>query len=414
MSILQRLASSAKALWLLLPALWGAGGQAGAQCPIPDQLDGGPCCAQAAEVVPWFPQVSQPSLDICWRDCGVASVLPCRAVWTPIKILPPTGADCSYHTARLDIYDAVGTLQWTGTMRLLYSRTWMETKPPGTPIQVWRYLVNGYLRPTTGVLTVPCPMPPCTPAFGNVRFTGYIDYARDCTAAAGLEIAWSLTHACDVVDHAPGFPRAGVFHPGLSYTFVGPSAGFVPAPVVAAEGTPGSPFEAVRRLRHPPLGTTGPILCEFEERFGHSLTTTPLCLCSGGPPLSAQWVLGVLTGGGSCGTAIATPASTPFLPGYLSMGVGTWTLPGTYPGPEALRWNAGSYDYTDPCTGAVRPEVFYGVTTLGGYPATQVLTGVPGLPLPLTFIDQANSIRPGGAPLMNVVFRSDHILNLNE
>ena len=95
------------------------------------------------------------------------------------------------------------------------------------------------------------------------------------------------------------------------------------------------------------------------------------------------------------------------------MGIGSWTIPGAYPGVEDLRWSAGSYDYTDPCTGAVRPEVFFGVTTLGGYPATQVLGG-PGLPLPLCFIDQANSIRRGGGTLMNVAYLSDHILNLNE
>ena len=222
-----------------------------------------------------------------------------------------------------------------------------------------------------------------------------------------------LTHACDVIDHAPGFPRAGAFHPGRSYTFVGPSAGFAPAPVVASEGTPGSGFEVVRRLVHPPLGTVGPIQCEFEERFAHSLTLTPFCLCSGGPPLNPQWNVGALNGGGVCGTAIATPASFPFLPGYLSMSIGSWTIPGAYPGLEDLRWSAGSYDYTDPCTGAVRPEVFFGVTTLGGYPATQILGG-PGLPLPLTFIDQANSIRKGGGTVMNVAYLSDHILNLNE
>lgn len=416
MSSLLRRARPSKVFPFLSPflALWAASVQPAAQCPLPDQLDGGPCCAQAFENVPGFPKVAINSLDICWRDCGIDFVGSCRAEWTPIKALPSTGPDCSYRLARLDLYDPLGTLKWTGNMRLLYSRTWAEVKPSGVLIQVWRFLVNGNLRPLPPAGPVPCPLPACAPAFGSVRFTGYIDYAQDCTAAAGLEVAWMLTHACDPIDHAPGFPRAGAFHPGRSYSFVGPAAGFVPAPVVAAEGTAGSPFEVVRRLVHPIPGTTGPILCEFEERFLHSLTVTQQCLCTTGLPLSPQWNLGVLAGSGACGTAIATPASVPFLPGYLSMGLGSWTIPGTYPGVEDLRWSAGAYDYTDPCTGAVRPEVFFGVTTLGGYPATQVLTGAPGLPLPLIFIDQANSIRTGGAPLMNVVFRSDHILNLNE
>lgn len=279
---------------------------------------------------------------------------------------------------------------------------------------MWRFLANGDLRPTAAAGPIPCPVPPCSPAFGNrVKFTGYIDYAQSCAAAGGLQIAWMLTHACDFIDHAPGFPRAGAFHPGLSYSFVGPGAGFVPAPVIAVEGTPGSPFEAVRRMQYPPPGTTGPIQCEFEERFFHSLLPIAMnCLCAAGPPFAPQWLIGNLSGVGACGTAIATPGG-PFLPGYLSMAVGSWTLPGMYPGVEDLRWNAGNYDYTDPCTGVVQPEVFYGVTTLGGYPAVQVNTGAPGLPLPPIFIDQANSVIANGPPIMNVPYVSDRILNLN-
>jgi hypothetical protein len=95
------------------------------------------------------------------------------------------------------------------------------------------------------------------------------------------------------------------------------------------------------------------------------------------------------------------------------MAIGSWTLPGVYPGMEQLRWNAADYDYTDPCTLLTLPEVFFGVTTFGGLPAFQVTTGVPGFPLPPTFIDQANSLRVFGGPVMNESFHSDHILNLN-
>ena len=49
-----------------------------------------------------------------------------------------------------------------------------------------------------------------------------------------------------------------------------------------------------------------------------------------------------------------------------------------------------------------------------GWFALQVLTMGPGLPLPLTFIDQANSLRlTPGVTVMNIPFFSDHILNLN-
>src|SRR6185436_11117310 len=164
-----------------------------------------------------YPKVTQGALDICWRDCGAAFSGPCTARWTPLKILGTTGSDCGYHTARLEIFSPAAVLTWSGNMRLLYSRTWLETDPAGTPIQVRRYLANGDLRPTTAAGPIPCPVPPCAPAFGNrVKFTGYIDYASSCNAAGGLQIAWMLSHVCDFIDHAPGFPRAGVFHPGQS------------------------------------------------------------------------------------------------------------------------------------------------------------------------------------------------------
>ena len=81
-----------------------------------------------------------------------------------------------------------------------------------------------------------CPRPdrldggPCC----NVRFTGFVDYARSC-ADNLYEHAWMLTHQCDQIDHAPGFPRAGVFHPDRPYTFVGPAAGFIVDPIQPIE-----------------------------------------------------------------------------------------------------------------------------------------------------------------------------------
>lgn len=405
-----------KAFLLSALAMLAAHGTPDAQCPLPDQLDGGPCCAGAVAKIPVFPKVKVNSLDICWRDCGIDNVGQCRAVWTPLvtPVTPGVVPDCGVRAQRLDLSDAAGVLKWSGRMRLVYSRTWMEVDPSGAPLQVWRFLVNGDLVPTPAAGPAPCPLPPCALAFaGQVRFTGYIDYAESCTAAGGLQVAWMLTHACDTIDHAPGFPRAGAFHPGRSYTFVGPSAGFVVAPVVANEGTPFSGLEAVRRQILPVPGTVGGIRCEFEEPFRHSLTTTPLCLCSVGLPLSQQWVLGNLSGNGVCVTTIAT-SGAPFLPGFLSMGIGRWTAAGTYPGVEELRWNTGGYDVSDPCTGVLAPEVYFGVTTLGGYPAVQITTTGVGLGLPPIFIDQASSVGPGGVPILNVPYRTDRILNLNE
>lgn len=416
-TLLERFTLATTGVLLAALASIATGGVSAAQCPNPDQLDGGPCCTSTIDNVPLFGNMTQGALDICWQDCGVAFVGTCKARWRPQKLLSTVGGNCGVRQSRLDLMDTSGTVKWSGTMQLVYSRTWLETDPSGAALQVWRFLVNGDLRATVAAGPAPCPLPPCAPAFGNrARFTGYIDYAETCSAAGTVgpvQIAWMLTHACDPIDHAPGFPRAGAFHPGRSYTFVGPAAGFVPAPVVAAEGTAGSGFEAVRRINLPAPGTTGPAVCDFEEPALHSLNPiNPLCFCSVGAPLNPQWRLGNLTVGGSCGTSITTPGG-PFLPGYLSMSIGSWTVPGTYPGVEDLRWNVGNYDYADPCTGAVLPEVFFGVTTLGGYPALQMLTvGFPA-PLPLTFIDQGSSIRAGGGPVMNLPYLTNHVLNLN-
>ena len=71
------------------------------------------------------------------------------------------------------------------------------------------------------------------------------------------------------------------------------------------------------------------------------------------------------------------------------------------------------YDCFDVCIGTPQHEVFYGVTTIGGYPATQLVGGIPGSPLPPIFIDQANAQKNNGSTAMNVPFNSRHILNLN-
>lgn len=382
-----------------------------AQCPVPDGLDGGPCCAVAPDSIPSFPKFTQNALEICWQNCNVSQVMTLQACWSNLHILPVGGIPCGERRVRLDLKGA-GAVLWTGTLRLQYSRTWLETDPAGFPLQVWRFLVNGDLRPIAG-LPIPCPVPPCVPAFGNkARFTGYVDYAASCAIVPTLyQHAWMLTHACDIIDHHAGFPRAGVFHPDRAYTFVGPAAGFVPGPIQPTEGTPGSFFEALRRRNMPPVAV--PATCEFEERMTYSLLPLQqLCLClpAAGPP---QYQIANLTITGACGSSVTSPGG-PFLPGFISMGIGSWTIPGTYPGVEALRWNTGGYDYGDPCLPGLRREVFFGVTTLGGYPATQLTGGGPGAPLPLTFIDQSNSLTPpGGGTTMNVPYVSDHILNLN-
>lgn len=391
-------------------------GSSAAQCPVPDQLDGGPCCAIATPKLPLFPSFSQDALEICWLNCSVDAQIRYRATWNSLTIAPTVGMPCGERMVRLDIRDTAGILQWTGILRLQYSRTWLEIDPAGLPLQVWRFLVNGDMQPATAAAVIPCPVPPCVPANNNrARFTGYIDYAANCALVPNsYQHAWMLTHACDAIDHHVGFPRAGVFHPDRTYTFVGPGAGFVASAILPAEGTPGSGFEELRRRNFPPLGTVGPVTCDYEERLNFSLLPfQQLCLCG---PATAQPQIQIanLTVAGACGTSVTSPGG-PFLPGFLSMAIGSWTIPGTFPGLEAVRWTAGGYDYVDPCIGVLRQEVFYGATTIGGFTAIQLLVTGPGGPLPLTFIDQSNSLRPPTAlgTIMNVPYISDHFLALN-
>jgi hypothetical protein len=404
MSRLARLAA------LLVGAWWLLGSLPAAQCPLPDQLDGGPCCTVAPPVIPVFPNFRQDAFEICWQDCGIDQVLTYNARWrtNPLAPLP-----CGEASTSLSLVSSAGVTDWSGVLRLQYARTWMEIDAAGLPLQVWRFLVNGDLRPRAN-LTTPCPAPPCAAAFnGLVRFTGYIDYAADCSLVPTVyQHAWMLSHVCDFIDHHPGFPRAGLFHPDRSYTFVGPAAGFVPGPIQPTEGTPGSPFESLRRrnLVPPPALAT----CNFEESLTFSLLPQQqFCLCAATPLAPPQFMLGALSIAGACGTLVATPGG-PYLPGFLSMGIGTWTIPGVYPGVEALRWNTGGYTYTDPCAG-VTQEVFFGVTTIGGYLALQLPSIGPGLPLPLTFIDQSNSLRPmmPNGTIMNVPYVSNHFIDLN-
>ena len=223
-----------------------------------------------------------------------------------------------------------------------------------------------------------------------------------------------LTHACDRIDHDPGHPRGGVFHPDRSFTFVGPEAGFSVSPIVPGEGG-GGPFDAVRRIRSSTAtGSIGLPICEFEEPTQHQLAPlSQYCMCTSSGP--TQWQESDLFVTGVCGTTIAgaggIPGST--LPPFTSMGIGTWTDPAVYPGPEALRYNVGDYQTTEGCTGVTQHEYAFGVTTLGGFQAHSInATGI-GAPLPLTFIDQVNVVDRYSNPLLNVPSFATRVLNLN-
>ena len=387
------LASLAGLLALNLPAL--------AQCPTPDNLDG-PCCAPTAANFPRLESFSHEAKSICWLRCDIDNVDDCTAEWRfPTGGLPDP---CRIDSAVLRMRDAAGDIKWRGRLRAQYSRTWLELDSTvGAEYQVWRFLLFGDMRPSPG--PDPCPVPPSAAAHGNrVKFTGYIDVAVHC-ATGERSYAWMLTHACDAIDHITGFPRGGTFQPDRSYTFVGPGAGFVVSPIVPGEGG-GSPFGAVRRVTR--VAGSFNLTCETRERIDHFLQPMDrFCLCQGN---FEQWQISSIQAGGGCGSSFA--AQNAFIPGFLSMGIGGWTDPTTYPGVESLRWNAAGYQYFDGCDGVSREEVFFGVTTIEGYAAFDVGT-FGGTALPLTFIDQGNAQRNGN-PVLNRPWRySSHIINLN-
>jgi hypothetical protein len=381
--------------------------QASAQCITPDNLDapGGGCQPGQTSV----PQqgFTQKSLGICWRDCSIDASQTYAATWGPL--VPVTSSStaglvpsCGWYRARLQLVNSSG-LAWIGTMNLSYSRTWAESPTAGQVVQVWRYLVNGDLTPTAPT-SMPCGTPACAAPNGNrVRFTGYVDYANKCGTTI-TQRAWMLTHACDAIDHAPGFPRAGTFHPNRYYTFVGPALGFVIGAGSTLEAG-GAGVECLRRWDASAL----PARCALEEPLITAAITanTMTCMCGTGP---SNWYQGQLFAAGGSGSVVNTFAGAdPF----RSFPVGKWTVAAIYPGPEEVRWNCNEAQFID-CTGVGRNEYYYGVTTAGGWAPYSINTSSPSMPLPTTFVDQSNSVvLPANFATRNVQFRSDHILNLN-
>lgn len=382
--------------------------QSAAQCLGPDGLDPSTVpCAPASTQVPQR-GFQQQALGLCWRDCGLDAQGNYTAIWggqNPI-IGPPGAVSCGWYRGRLRILNSSG-LQLDGQMFFAYSRTWGEVAPSGAPIQVWRYLVNGDLR-VVGNTPFPCTTPTCAAAFGSsIRFTGYVDYATECGTTL-FQRAWMITHACDAIDHVAGFPRAGAFHPGRSYSFVGPAAGFVPAAGFSPEVGPIA-IDCLRRWDVPAIVPAVPARCTQEEQVltGNIGALGASCPCGVGP---ANWHEAQLFVAGVYGTVLSPfPGSAPF----RSFQVGMWTNPAVFPGVEEVRWNCNEGQWTD-CTGVTRQEFSFGATTHNGFPAFSIDANLPSFSLGTMFIDQGNSMLfPAGVPTRNRPYRTDHIVNLN-
>lgn len=416
--------SALAGLALVLPS-------AAQEAPLPDGLDGAPCADvsnRANLVLPPFPAFTQASLQVCWLDCDVEATKPLSVHWSsPLDLTPDVQTNDMLSVMRMR--DAGGTLHWRGKMRLTYSRTWLEEQLLGNTLQVWRFLVNGDLRSTPGAGGSPVFVPSCAAEFNNrVRYTGYVDWAKDLTTGSWSN-AWMLTHSLGAYEHDPAFPYRGgvgapITHNRRVNCFVGPEASFIPTPLVphVLPSSP-TPQEAVRRVENPFLKSPMRLgesswrqtaLTHYEEPVlpfqMQSLDTS--CACDGGGSFP-QFASGPFSLGGSCGTSLTTePLVGPFEGYYLSMSIGLWGDPLSYPGMEMLRWNMGSYRYFEPTLPEERVEVFYGVTTLRGYEPTALTENGPGVPLEHNFIDQCNCLSAGGTT-KNTPFYTDHILNLN-
>ena len=138
-------------LFLALSVAAAAASSALAQCPIPDGLDGGPCCTIADESLPTFPRIETSAIGLCYLDCDVEETRSYLAQLehpVPPPQAPP-GFVCGLLFANLSLYDASTlALEWSGTMWMQYSRTWLETTEDNRSYQVWRFLCNGDLTPS--------------------------------------------------------------------------------------------------------------------------------------------------------------------------------------------------------------------------------------------------------------------------
>jgi len=337
-----------------------------AQC-VPDGFDSLPCCTPMSPTLPTFPGIaSATSKFICFRDCAIqVNQNLC------VTIDPPLATPiCGVYTIRFKVRQCGGTMPilWQGNLRAHYSRNWQEANT-AMNFGVWRLLVNGDMKATSTLTSnilwaSPNIQPACYSTYGGIYVSGYIDYAFDCTASTWTA-AWALNHECDRYAHIPGQPRGGAYHPTRSWTFLGPGAGFVVNTTTTLTGAGPVGHEAVRWNDW----STLPNICRAEEHSGGQIGSLgSLCPCSSSPGAPGQYENTSLNVVGTCGSFSRTsPAPNLAL---LQKRIGQWTNGAAFPGVEYLNIVQGDLDYMNSCTAGFSVEYFEGVTTLGGFPAS--------------------------------------------
>jgi len=378
------------ALTTALPGQPGIGGWFG-----DDGLNAGCCVPVATTNLPSFPSFQQDGRAACFLNCNLESDDPVVVTMNHLPIA------CDYALIFVTISPSSTTAPgWTGTLLAKYSRTWTEPSPFGIERQVWRFLVNGELTPTSG--NVPCPLPPH--ANDPSHFQGHVDYACDFDPTNPnvpiFRMAMSLSHLPGCISHHPlsGHPLPGTLsHPDRSYHVVSPGASWTWAPVPIPVGPLAG--EAAR--------SNGPIfgyqcLGEGNPIVMGALTLTGFnCPCALGPPGPFAWADQGLTGTVPCVGAVFPFATFPLFPplppapsGLITMPLGFWTgPPGVFPENRDLLIHWGVLQYQDPCNAAGFPlHVVSGVST-ANHPS--FVFAIPGVVFNVT-MDLGNKLLPNG------------------
>jgi hypothetical protein len=336
-----------------------------AQC-LPDGLGAAPCCGPAGVMLPQFPAMSQGIQFICFDGCQPAlNVSYCVNIGPPTTIQSGGATVCGAYHIRFKVKTCgTTTVLWNGLVNAYYSRNWQVSSPPpgGVNLTVWRFVINGDFAPTPSLPNNPLQKPACTSQYARVYFSGYIDYALDCSTNT-WQVAWNLNHECDGIHHLTGTARpapSSGLHPTRSFSFVGPGAGFVVSSAGSASSNGPITQQAVRWNNW----ANSPAICTLDEpATGSFQASSAFCLCAVGG--SSQYVATNVSASGACGTAV-TPSP---IFGFYQKQIGTWTNPSVYPATQFLLFDFGYLAYANGCNGMFTQEWFEGAETLHGYPA---------------------------------------------
>lgn len=375
----------------------------------PDGLDG-PCCDQTFTVLPALPDVSVVSRYICWQGCqgglnGAVKVTfepnPTPACGILIADVTVTNLPCSF-TA------------WTGSLVMTYSRTWAEASVVGDPpdLQVYRFILNGDMTPSAALVTGfggnECVVAPCQATYGSFHVQGYIDFAMDCDTG-DFSVAYAFDHDCDSFEHDNTLTcRPGTFHPFVSYTWVGPSAGFVidtTTPAASGSATVGA-------MRNSDFTMPLPLICQNEQPLTSALIGSDLAYC---PCSSAafQYKPQRLLTSSSCGSTSET-VPVDVWPGLVGKAIGFWTDPTVYPGRETVHIERGFADYFDSCEADDFRPYFIGVQTQGGFETYDILFTGDTVEVSDQLLDLTNATWPGTAsdPRIGKLSIADRMISL--